>query len=527
MKRRLLNTLILGTFSLPAIVIQSASAHEEDFSLIPSQVVAPSQATTSQYVSRNDRDRYPRPDRGDSKNGVSPALCGEGDIREPGIQGEVPAGQTPNYNCGVKVVGKAPLVGSVAAIAQCAYVRPFVGQNDGTVYVVDVSNPANPVVVGSPLPVRNGSESLRVVAAADRSVMVSGSTVFDVSDCLHPKLLGDIKWPDTPLPGVPRKTFPHDIRINREGTKVYASFGVWEADISNLYDSTTWKVTDHRCDVAAQLPGPWKEVHKQSIKAGRSLCDDATRPAPFGANYVLGSSPLMASLLWPQVSHAPDFNADDTRLYVGDQAGGTSALWAPEPKVRIIDLTKKPIKVIGEVDGPGHGLDWFRSNGREFVMHSNEGGTNGIAGQPQKGDTCQPYPRPTGLGWGFEAIVSDVSYPEYARNVSMLKLAINDPEFCEIRKASGRDPWLAYHLIDNPLDAKFAVVNFGDAGLRIFDIRNPWKPTEVAYINQGVPVHAQVGYYDAARGLIYFSDTGGFKVLEIEPQVRKRLGLNL
>jgi hypothetical protein len=86
-------------------------------------------------------------------------------------------------------------------------------------------------------------------------------------------------------------------------------------------------------------------------------------------------------------------------------------------------------------------------------------------------------------------------------------------------------PWIAYHLIDNPLNAKFAAVNFGEAGLRIFDIRDPLTPTEVAYLNQGVPVHAGVSYYDCARGLIYISDTGGFKVLQVQPQVRARLGL--
>ena len=38
--------------------------------------------------------------------GVSPALCGRGDIPEPGIQGEVPSGQTANYNCGVKLIDR-------------------------------------------------------------------------------------------------------------------------------------------------------------------------------------------------------------------------------------------------------------------------------------------------------------------------------------------------------------------------------------------------------------------------------------
>jgi len=463
----------------------------------------------------------------DQPSGVSPAQCGRGDTREPGIQGDVPAGQVPNYNCGVRVLGQLPMAGNVQGLGTCAYVRPRVqgGSPDGPeIFVVDVRNPARPVVVGNPLPVKNGTESFRVVVARDRAILVSGSTVYDVSDCLHPKLKGEIKWPDTPLPGVRRKNFPHDIRVNREGTKVFASFGVWDADITNLNDPGSWKVTDHRCEIAAQIPGPWEELHRQSIKAGRSLCADAARPAPQGSGYLLGTSPVQASLLWPQVSHSPDFNADDTLLYVGDQAAG-GAPWALEPKVRIIDVTKSSYSIVGEVNGPGHGLDWFRVGGRDYVMESNEGGTKGIGGQPDHGDTCRPYPRPTSLGWGFEAIISDVTDPARAHNISMARIAINDPQFCTVRKASGHDPWIAYHLIDNPMSAKFAAINFGDAGLRIFDIRDPGNPTEVAYFNHGVPVHAGVGYYDAARKLIYFSDGGGFKVLQIESQVRARLGL--
>jgi hypothetical protein len=34
-----------------------------------------------------------------------------------------------------------------------------------------------------------------------------------------------------------------------------------------------------------------------------------------------------------------------------------------------------------------------------------------------------------------------------------------------------------------------------------------------------------VGYYDPARKIIFFTDAGGFRVLQIEPQVVARLGL--
>ena len=69
----------------------------------------------------------------------------------------------------------------------------------------------------------------------------------------------------------------------------------------------------------------------------------------------------------------------------------------------------------------------------------------------------------------------------------MLTLAINDPEFCDARQESGHDPWVSYHIVDDPLNATFAAVSFGTAGLRIFDIRRPITPVEVAVDGNAVP----------------------------------------
>lgn len=450
--------------------------------------------------------------------GRSPALCGSGDNPEPGIQGDVPAGEIADYNCGLTLVGELPIMGAVQGYGECAYVR-----NGSEVYVVDVADPANPVMLTS-VPVQSGSETMRAVVTDERAVLVSGSSVYDISDCRNPVLAGEIQWPPLKLNFIPSRLLPHDLRVNRAGTKVYASFGLWEADISNLNDPSSWTVTDHRCELAAQQPGPWAGVHKISLAAGRSLCDDAAAPLPFGSNYTLGASPFQSSVLWPSLSHAPDTNADDTRVYVGDQAGGSGAIWGPVPKVRIIDITQTPPKIVGEVVGAGHGLDWFRSaSGREYVLHSNEAGTSGVPGQAEGGDTCQPYPRPSSLGWGFEVLLSEVTR-DRGRSTSMLSLAINDPEFCDVRKVSGHDPWVAYHMVDNPLKARFAAASFGTAGLRIFDIRDPRRPVEVAYFNHGGLQHAGVSHYDAERELLYVPARSGFQVLKIEPQVIKHLG---
>jgi hypothetical protein len=469
---------------------------------------------------------------GDS-SGISPALCGPDDIPEPGIQGEVPLGATPNYNCGVKLIGSLPGGGAVQGNGMCAYRRSPGNRID----VIDVSDPTAPVLLHSvpyTTPPGGGSETMRAVVASDRAVLVQGKSVFDISDCLNPVFKGDINWPNVRL-NIPFATslLPHDLRISPDGRTVYASFGLWEVDISNLDDPTTWTLTDHRCDLAAQIPGPWKELHRQTIDAGLDLCTDQAKPAgipTFGAGHTLGISLLHGAVLWPSVSHTIGVRGNGTRVYLGDQAGGTQAAFAPEPTTQIVDVTQDPPKILGRVNGPGHGLDWFRDRfGREYVLQSNEGGTNGIAGFPG-GDTCAPYPRTTRLSWGFEVIVSDVTFPPFARNVSMLTIAINRPEWCDVRQASGNDPWIAQTMVDNPNNAKFAAVNFGQgatfgAGLRIFDIRNPRIPREVAYFNHGNLNHAGASYYDAARKLLYVPGGNAFWVLQIEPQVVQRLGL--
>jgi hypothetical protein len=75
-----------------------------------------------------------------------------------------------------------------------------------------------------------------------------------------------------------------------------------------------------------------------------------------------------------------------------------------------------------------------------------------------------------------------------------------------------------------------------NAGVRIFDVRDPLHPAEAAYFNAGAFARPSDNglldkawaheHYDAARGQIWFAtQSGGFWVVELEPQVRARLGL--
>lgn len=425
------------------------------------------------------------------QNGRSPALCSPFDMPETGIQGEIPSADQSSgraaagYNCGLALLGEAASSSTaVQGAGHCAYVRIGGGMTSGgaplpnvQIKVIDLSDPTAPTEVRT-LQTASGSETMRALVTGERALLVSGRSVFDIRDCENPVLKGEIEWPG--IAPWPAGAY-HDIRVSHDGKKVYAGLYAIEVDISDLEDPSTWRIKNHTCTLLAQESGSEPEQ-----------CEAAYEFNP-DANY----------------GHGHDDNANGTRLYVGTQQD--------IPLLRIIDLTANPVRIVGSIpESPGHSIDWFRiADGREFLLHANELDT---------GDTCTPHPRTSALGWAYEAFLTDITNDTAPTRASMVELAINKPEFCTTRQASASKPYVVYHKVDNPYNASFAMVSFGSAGLRVFDIRNPYAPKEVAYFNRGALAHAGVSHYDAARGLVLVPGNG-LRVLEIEPQVYDALGL--
>ncbi len=120
--------------------------------------------------------------------------------------------------------------------------------------------------------------------------------------------------------------------------------------------------------------------------------------------------------------------------------------------------------------------------------------------------------------------------------ISQFRLAINDPANCATELADQVNASVHYHDVDNPADTTFAMLSMWNAGLRIADLRDPLHPKEAAYFNPGAYSTVPGGVvldqawshvrYLPASGQIWFTTlTGGFWVLELEPQVRAALGL--
>ncbi|MCP2293985.1 hypothetical protein APR11_000389 [Nocardia amikacinitolerans] len=178
------------------------------------------------------------------RKSVPRADCGPDSMPEPGLQGDVPAADrdsgrsTLGYRCNMSMVGQ--FAGRGAGITStsfehCAYLGSFfpgdlISEGRG-VQVLDVSDPANPrptVTLTEPAMLAGTWESLKV--NAERKLLVGTGvpvgigvgylSVYDISDCAHPRLLNT--GPGTNL-AMPLPITTHEGGFSPDGRTYWAS----------------------------------------------------------------------------------------------------------------------------------------------------------------------------------------------------------------------------------------------------------------------------------------------------------------
>ena len=465
--------------------------------------------------------------------------CGALDLPETGIQGAVPRADQESgraelgYNCGLALVGHATLDadgrdpsgnGNMAWAGDCAYVAgsgalfgpPSPGPGDG-VAVVDVSDPANPVHVRT---LRSpGSlatmETLHAVETGDRSVLVVGQygnqsggnkpmDVYDVSNCAEPLLLETFTWPEN----------IHNITISGNGRYVFATQPLQAADLDPLFDGDPATGALYLGNLENAIAGP-------PVAVGPTAdLDDALPTAVREATHGTYSS----HEAWP--------GDDGTRLYLGGQLPMFETF-------TIVDIGEwlardaagkpaGPTHVISQTSGRGHSVRTATIGGRPYVLHSEES----VFG-PAWG--CLPETLNPVAG-AAQPWLTDITDPAAPVLVSQFGLEINDPENCATQMDAGLNDSVHYHDVDDPADTTFVMASMWNAGLRVFDVRDPSQPTEVAYFNPGdlAPgadveldhAWAHVRWRPETGQMWLATSGGGFWVLELEPQVRALLGLD-
>jgi hypothetical protein len=484
-------------------------------------------------------------------------LCGTDDLPEQGIEGDVPKADQDSrraeqgYNCGLALVshlslgvdGRPNANANMAWAGNCAYIAgsagaPVVPETKPSppagagVAVVSVSNDGAPTYVAtlrSPGALATSETINAVTTPSGRSILVVGQYGNDVVSDPKPMDVYDISDPDcSKFRHIPNPDFPddptkatyywprniHNLTLSQDGNYVFATIPLQAADISGLWDDDPATGVKDLGSIEAAMDGP-------PVATGPVADLDDNLP------------PEVRSQTHPQdASHEAWPSPDTNTLYVGGQTPEFEMLSIVDiGQWRRRDAQGNPLgppRVISQTSGRGHSVRTATINGKLYMLHSEEG-VFGLA------YSC--LPQETGPFAGpAEPWLTDISDPPHPAPSSHFGLEINDPANCPQQLDAGENDSVHYHDVDDPTDTTFVMASMWNAGIRVFDVRDPSHPTEVAYFNPAdvdPTATTQLDHawghirYVADRGQIWFATAdGGFWVVRIEGQVRDRLGLD-
>ena len=427
----------------------------------------------------------------ESYNAVSQAVCGPGDRPETGLQGQVPltdrAAGFAGFSCNLELVGSYAGDGAGwqhAWYGDCAYYGGATGaapergsrrplQDDPGTTVIDASNPAKPKFVRrlTSASMIDPWESLKVhpgrgILAAQNSNMGGGGPEVDIYDvsrnCSKPKLLAS-----EPV----GTSIGHSGTLSADGTIYYGSpLNAGDADP--------------------------KAVDIRNPRKPRLITED-----------------------FPLMSHDLATNPAGTRLYLA-VAGNARVSWPGGNGLAILDVTevkqrrKDPkIPVISELYFPDGYVAQMTQHltikGKPYILFVDEGGS----GQGRKYDRCSQGLPP----YAFARLI-DISNERKPVVTSKLMLETHLPSNCDATAADSQGLFQydshyctasdgKHDSTTGPVrNAVIVACGYFESGLRVFDVRDPAKPREIAYYNPPAQPGYQTGSYSDVAGACTTAD---------------------
>jgi hypothetical protein len=449
-----------------------------------------------------------------------------GDHLEPGLQGQTLPGEAvvlpKPYSKGVRVVGHADIgkrSGNLimAWADHCAYVadglkltpagpvlQTVVTPTSG-VAVIDVRDPKAPKVVRylQDKGAINATETMHAVTPPGRAVLAASTyggvagingpkegwlDVYDVSDCTHPKLMSEVKWPE-PV---------HTLTVSPNGRRVYGTV------IQPFTGDGGIEVMDISDPTKPRFMG----------KFGVTRPDGSTFAfAPHEVSISPDERRIYAGVI---ASKGGDLNAG-VKLFppnaagLGPEAGGIYIL---DNSDIVDDRTDPKLRLVGTSQHGGwHSAVQASINGKPYLVGAGE---------------LEACPG----SWPRISTLADEKDPQV---IGQFRLQMNLKENCPPRDAveagsggiTGRPGTAASHFndVDSATDTHLGLFPFMYAGLRIVDLRDPANPVEAAYFRPGDPCMSHVRY-DPKSGQIWFDCMdSGFWVIDLKPRLRASLGM--
>jgi hypothetical protein len=524
-----------GLTSLAAAILAAGAANKSVAS-DPEAVASDAETVASDAESM--AHRRPPPSTLLPTVNVPKAACQREDNPETGFQGQVPAamrvpGGFKGFNCNLQLVSQSRNDGASWQHAwfsdgkhDCEYydtASNTVGRSHLGVVTIDATDPISPIPTAflTSTSMLDPWESLKVNDRRQLLGAVSATNgnggpqidLYDISgDCRHPQLLSSFSV------GTPE--------ANAEFGTPIANPQIRGHEGSFSPDGLTYYGTD-------LFPG---YIYPMDIS-------DTLHPKML-AQWFTNSTD--SSIF--QATHGLSISEDGNRAYFtifgsgGANTTGAAATNAfiiadvsdvqnrqPNPQLKIISLT-----IIPDGSAAQHTIP-IKVHGKPYVVEVDEGGAGGnsMTGWTNACTMRQPP-------WNM-ARIFDVKDERHPVLVSEMRHEINLPQNCasvipDLAGISGFTYGSHYCSVDNKKDATTLVCGYFESGIRVFDIRDPANPREIAYFNppsvttpspgsqnnktaaNGRPDHcSSQSHLDAKRGMLYVTcQDNGFYALKFE-----------
>lgn len=369
---------------------------------------------------------------------VPRANCGPGSMPETDIQGRVPIGDRDSgrslfpYTCNLELVGRNSSRGAgwqMAWYEDCAYHNTNPGAGGDGVHVIDASNPGDPKTTGhlNTDAMKDPWESLKVNEKRGLLAAVGPGAVgplsFDLYDLTLKGCAEPLLLASKPIDG-----------IGHEGN--------WAPDGRTYYGAALFVPEIMAIDTTNQFdPQPITVIARNTH--GLDVSEDGNR---------------LYLAAW-----ATTYPNGETRSANGLEIYDVSLLNSPGPARK--PAQPVPVGSVHWEDGAvaQHPIP-VSIKGKPYVIFVDEGG----------------------LGMARIIDISDEANPKV---ISKLKLEIDMPEATAQRSEDGGASGFTYqgHYcgVDSRTEATVVGCSYFWSGVRIFDIRDPYHPKEIAYYNPG------------------------------------------
>jgi hypothetical protein len=423
---------------------------------------------------------------------VPPPVCQAGDRTQNGVDGQLTAAERASgasrrpYNCNLAIVGEYAGQGAGHQLmwyGHCAYVTTegFEAGQKGVppllhpgIQVLDVSRQSHPrylTNLDDPAALYDWEDgavnSQRALLATAESWLGSGPqpavSLYDLTDCAHPRLLASVQLPD-----------PH--LLAHAGNFAFDGKTYWLTSFANSR-LVAIDVTD------PHQPRELLDWDFPQGQAGGAAAHQACHRISLNQFAVDGHPPdtlLFCGVVGRKVRPGVFSSGNGLVIYDVSQVQERR----PHPAIKVISSL---YWVNGYV---AIQPDLAFIHGKPYLGIGDECGSGGCADPAAAIGACR-----AGLpAFGFERLI-DISDLAHPRLIAALMLGVDDPKNCartqnDITATMGGYGYSLHDCtFDNPLHARLLACSSHQAGIRVFDVHDPRHPREIAYFVGPAPPH--------------------------------------